>query len=375
MINVFQPSLGDEEVEALRQLFATNWLGKGPKTTEFEAAFAAHIGVEATLVQSVNSCTEGLFQAMHILGIGAGDEVILPTISFVGAANAVVACGATPRFCDVDPSTLNPRAADIERVITPRTKAIVPLHYGGVPCDMNSICDLLAAHNIALIEDCAISVASQYKNRACGTFGEIGVWSFDAMKTLVTGDGGMIYCHTPEASERARKLLFLGLETNSGFHNSTATRWWEFELSVPGRQAGMNDITSTIGLVQLQKLAGAIARRRAITERYNEGLGDCTWLRVPPAIPATMTSSYYFYWVQMEPKRRDALALSLRQQGIYTTFRYFPLHRTRTYAGEHCFPNADCAADTTLCLPLHQSLSDEEVEQVITAICRFGKDQ
>lgn len=218
---------------------------------------------------------------MHILGIGAGDEVILPSISFVGAANAVVACGAIPRFCDVDPRTLNPIAADIERVITPRTKAMIPLHYGGVPCDMESICALLAVHNLVLIEDCAISVASQYNNQACGTFGEIGVWSFDAMKTLVTGDGGMLYCHTPDATERARKLLFLGLESKSGFTNSAATRWWEYELAYPGRQAGMNDITSTIGLVQLQKLAGAIARRRAITERYDEGLGDCAWLQVP----------------------------------------------------------------------------------------------
>lgn len=373
MINVFQPALGDEELNALRDVFASNWVGKGPKTTEFEAAFAAYIGVDPDLMQSVSSCTEGLFQAMHILEIGAGDEVILPTMSFVGTANAVMACGATPVFCDVDSRTLNPTVADVERVITRHTKAMIPLHYGGVPCDMDALCGLLSAYKVALIEDCAISVASQYKGRSCGAFGELSVWSFDAMKSLVTGDGGMIYCRTDELAERLKKLLYLGLETKSGFSNHTATRWWEFEVAAPGRQAGMNDITSAIGLVQLRKLAGAIARHRTITERYNAELNDCDWLQLPPTIPATVTSSYYFYWVQLAPQVRDDLAHYLRTEGIYTTFRYHPLHRTRYYAAAHTFPNADKAADTTLCLPLHQSLTDNELTHIIRSIRHFGK--
>lgn len=374
MINVFQPALGREELAAVQEVFASNWVGKGPKTTQFEAAFAAHIGVDTGLMQSVNSCTEGLFQAMNVLEISAGDEVILPTISFVGAANAVMACGAKPVFCDVDSRTLNPTAADIEQVITPRTKAVILLHYGGVPCDMDTICPLLAHHSVALIEDCAISVASRYRGLSCGTFGEIAVWSFDAMKILVTGDGGMLYCRNPELAERAKRLLYLGLENESGYSSEAATRWWEFEVLCTGRNAGMNDFTAAIGLVQLQKLAGSIARRRVIAERYDCELRTCHWLQVPPTIPTTICSSYYFYWVQMAPEIRDRLAHRLRAQGIYTTFRYHPLHRVNYYSAPQMFPGADKAADTTLCLPLHQSLTADDLTQIIGAIRCFAKD-
>lgn len=375
MINVFQPALGQAELDAVANVFASNWVGKGPCTAQFEAAFAAHIGVDPTLMHSVASCTEGLFQAMNILDIGTGDEVILPTISFVGAANAVVASGAKPVFCDVDPHTLNPTATAIEQCITEKTKAFIPLHYGGIPCDMETIRPLLAHHSIALIEDCAISIASRFQDQACGTFGEISLWSFDAMKILVTGDGGMLYCRTPPLAERARKLLYLGLETPSGYTNTASSRWWEFDVSCAGRNAGMNDIASAIGLVQLQKLPAAIARRRTIAATYDRELSTCAWLQLPPAIPTTVCSSYYFYWIQMAPQLRDRLAQTLHAQGIYTTFRYYPLHRVAYYRmPQQQFAGADAAADTTLCLPLHQSLTDDDLRHIIEAIHRFGKE-
>lgn len=373
MINVFQPALGEAELEAVGRVFASNWVGKGKVTDQFESAFAVHLRVERSMVRSVNCCTEGLFQAMILLGIGAGDEVILPSISFVGAANAVAASGAWPVFCDVDQATLNATAELIEGKMTSRTKAVLILHYGGVPCNMDEICELVKRRGVALIEDAACSVASRYRGRACGTFGDIGVWSFDAMKILVTGDGGMLYCHTAEMAQLAEQLLYLGLVTRSGLSSGVDRRWWEFEISCCGRRAIMNDIASAIGLVQLDKLSAFIKRRREIHERYDTELGELDWLRPPPRIPSHMESSYYFYWIQVQPDVRDALAIHLRQNGVYTTFRYYPLHLVKFYEARERLRNAERVAQTTLCIPLHQSLKDEEVDGIVERIREFGR--
>lgn len=174
MINVFQPSLGEEELARIQEVFTSNWLGKGRLTEEFETGFAVHLGVPRQGVLSTNCCSEGLFASMHLFGIGPGDEVILPTVSFVGAGNAVCASGAKLVLCDVDPRTLNLTAQDLEEKITPRTKAVMPLHYGGVPCDMDAILETARKHGLAVIEDSACSVASTYKGRACGTLGGYG---------------------------------------------------------------------------------------------------------------------------------------------------------------------------------------------------------
>ncbi|HWP49299.1 MAG TPA: DegT/DnrJ/EryC1/StrS family aminotransferase [Candidatus Limnocylindrales bacterium] len=374
MIHVFQPALGKEELKAVKEVFESNWVGKGKITNQFEEKFASHLGVKRELVRSLSCCTEGLFLSMELLGIGPGDEVILPSISFVGAANAVASAGIQPTFCDVNKRTLNTTADFIEEKITPRTKAVIILHYGGVPCQMDEICELVRDKGIALIEDSACSVASRYKGRACGTFGDIGVWSFDAMKILVTGDGAMLYCRTPEVAQRAEKLLYLGLTTQSGLSSSVDTKWWEFEISCYGRRAIMNDIASAIGVEQLRKLPDFINRRREIHEYYNQALSKLDWLQLPPQIPAYVESSYYFYWIQTQPKIRDRLAKYLREKGIYTTFRYYPLHWVKFYGVTTHLPHAEEAARSTLCLPIHQSLSDEEVNKIIESIYDFGKD-
>ena len=371
MINVFQPALGAEELEAVRQVFESNWPGKGRVTDRFETEFAHHLGVARDLLRSANSCTEGLFLAMALLDLGPGDEVILPSISFVGAANAIVASGAQPVFCDVDPTSLNCTASAIENCLTARTKAVLLLHYGGVPCDMNPICDLLTRVRLLLIEDNACSVASRYRGKACGAFGDIGVWSFDSMKALVTGDGGMVRCRTAELAQRAEQLLYLGLGSQSGLAKSVETRWWEFEISSCGRRGILNDLASAIGIEQLKKLPGFLNRRRQIHEFYNRELSNLGWLTCPPPIPDGSVSSYYLYWVQSEPILRDRLAAHLRHDGIYTTFRYFPLHRVKFYGAGQSLPNAENAADRTLCLPLHPSLSESDLEQIVESIRRF----
>jgi dTDP-4-amino-4,6-dideoxygalactose transaminase len=374
MIQLFRPTLGEEELSAVSEVFESGWIGRGPRTDAFEDAFAGHLGVETSQVMSISTCTEGLFMAMELLGIEAGDEVVLPTVNFVGAANAIADCGATPVFCDVDRRTLNARVEDIEAQLTNRTRAVLPLHYGGYPGQIEEIASLCRDRGIYLIEDAACAVSSRSGTRACGTFGDIGTWSFDAMKILVTGDGGAVYIRDPELAERAGKLAYLGLETESGFSAAAnAERWWEFEISSFSRRAIVNDITSAIGLVQLEKLPGFVARRRQVHERYDAELGGLDWLQTPPPMSVGQTSSYYFYWLQLDERKRDDLAAHLRENDVYTTFRYYPLHLVSMYGSTLPLPEAERAAAETLCIPIHQALSDEDVEKVIGTIKAFAR--
>ncbi len=373
MINVYQPSLGQEELNRIADVFKSNWLGKGKLTEEFEKSFACHLGVNAAHVLSTNCCSEGLFSSMHLMDIHPGDEVIIPTISFIGAGNAICACGAIPVMCDVDRRTQNVRAVDIEQKITPKTKAILLLHYGGVPCEMDDIIELAHHHNLKLIEDSACSVFSTYKDRACGTMGDMAMWSFDAMKILVCGDGGMLYFKDPEARTRASKWLYFGLESKSGYSNSVDKKWWEFEISCFGHRAIMNDVTAAMALEQLKKLPGFVERRKEIHRLYDSYLNEMDWLVTPLPLKEYQRSSYYFYPIQVKMNVRDNLAKFLRENGIYTTYRYFPLHRVKAYEATGEFPNADFAADHTLCLPIHQALKDNEISYIAEMIDKFGK--
>ena len=376
MINVMQPTLGKEELEALEKTFASNWVGHSKRTAEFEALYAKHIGSTPNRVLSTNCCSEGLFSSMHLCGIEPGDEVILPTVSFIGAGNAVCAHGAKMVLCDVDRRTLNARACDIEKVITKKSKAILLLHYGGIPCEMDEIMKLAEKYKLKVIEDCAAGVCSTYKGQALGTIGDMGMWSFDAMKILVCGDGAMLHFKDPEVREKAEKWLYFGLETKSGYENSVAQKWWEFDISCFGHRAIMNDITATIAIEQFKKLPMYMEKRKAVHDYYNENLKDLSWLDLPLPIEEGCTTSYYFYHIQIKNGKRDELAAFLRQNDIYTTYRYFPLHRVPGYGirgGGNTFANADYAADNTLCIPIHQSLTQEELELIVGKIKEFGK--
>jgi aminotransferase len=297
----------------------------------------------------------------------------MPTISFVGAGNAVCANNLKLVLCDVDKRTLNVRAIDIEKKLTKKTKAVLLIHYGGVPCEMDEILDLAAKKNLYLIEDSACSVASTYKGKACGTIGDMGMWSFDAMKILVCGDGSILYLKDMELAQKAEKLMYFGLESKSGFSNSIDTKWWEFDLSCYGHRSIMNDITAAMALEQLKKLPKFIAQRKRIHDIYSEQLKSLSWIDLPPPLPAYCTSSYYFYHIQVaEETIRDKLALFLRENGIYTTFRYYPLHWVKYYDMYDKFINAETAANTTLCIPIHHSLNDSDIELVISKIKTFG---
>ncbi|WP_410569596.1 DegT/DnrJ/EryC1/StrS family aminotransferase [Amycolatopsis sp. cmx-4-61] len=370
MINVMQPALGEQELAAVREVFESNWIGRGARTQQFESAFARHIGVDPGHVTSTNSCTEATFIAMELLEIGPGDEVVLPSPSFVGAGNAIAARGAVPVFCDVDEATLNPRVADVDAVLTERTKAVLILHYGGYPGDVAGIARLCEDRGIHLIEDAAVAIASTVDGQSCGTFGDIGVWSFDHGKIVVTVDGGMLCVRDPELAARAPKIAYLGMEQRSGYDQAmrAQTRWWDFDVTSFSRRSTTNDVLAAIGNVQLSRLDDFIARRREVAEAYDAGLSDVGGLRVPPPLPAGHTSSYYMYWLQFEGGIRDEVARDLYQLGVYTTFRYPLLHQVPAYGSSAVLPGAEAAAAKTLLLPMHQSLSDADVDRVISAV-------
>lgn len=370
MLNVFQPSLGDQELAAVREVFESCWVGHGPRVDAFEAAWAEHIGADREQVTSTSSCTAATFIAMEVLGVGEGDEVVLPTVSFVSAANAVAAHGARPVFCDVDPRTLNPSVEHVAAALTPATKAVLLLHYGGYPGQVAEIAELCRERGVKLVEDAANAQASKAGGRHAGTFGDIGVWSFDHAKIAVSVDGGMLYARDPEVTARAAKVAYFGMEQSSGYNEAlrSHTRWWDFEVSSFSQRSIMNDVFAAVGLVQLRRLPEFLARRREVVEFYDRELADVPGLVLPPPLPAGHEGSHYLYWVQVDADRRDGLARQLYDRGIYTTFRYPALHKVKAYGSTAELPGADLAAATTLCLPLHQALSDADVEHVVTAL-------
>ena len=368
MIDVFQPEVGDAELAAVGDVLSSKWLGRGERSTLFEQAFADYVGRPAAEFHSLTSCTEGVFHLISALGIGPGDDVVLPTISFIGTAHAVHASGARMVLCDVDPATLNPTRAHVEAAVTPATKAIIVLHFGGDPGSVGELATWARAESLLLIEDAATGLGSTVDGKACGTVGDAGLWSFDAMKVLTTGDGGMVWSRDPAVLAKIQLSTSLGLGP-SGFRvREESSAWWEIDPQLSGRRGAMHSIAAAIGLVQLGKLEQALRRRREISSIYDAAFATLDWLSIPDPPPS---AARVFYWVQCTPQIRDRLARHLLEREIYTTFKYWPLHRTRMYGTESSFPGADDAAASTLLLPLHGGLSDTDSNRVAAAVREF----
>lgn len=373
-IQLFRPDFGDAEQAATQRVLASGWVGRGALTSDFERAFATHIGVAAEQMLMLPSATDGLFHIATLLGLKAGDEVILPSISFIGAAQAVASVGATVRLADVDPHSLNPSVDSLDAVRTDKTKAVILIHYGGAPCEMASIMAWANFHGITVIEDSACSPASRQHGQACGTFGDFAVWSFDSMKLLSTVEGGAIYVKDRALMSRLRRDCALGMSTTAGHASTASTRWWEFDVVAPARRSQFNDFSAALGLTQLARLPEMLEKRQRIVKLYDERLRDIPSLTLPPPPQWRLQhgqGSHYFYWIQVAGGRRDALAVNLRERGIYTSFRYFPLHRTTLFASDARLPGANHAADTTLNLPCHSLLTEADVNTVADAVLDF----
>lgn len=375
IIQVLQPVIGQDELQRITEVFESKWLGKGRVVKDFENEFARHLNEDSRQFLSTTCGTEAIFLAAELFEYQKGDEIIAPSISFIAVGSSVVAKQAQLVLCDVDRRTLNVTADHLEPKITKKTKAVIVTHYGGVPCDMDPILDLCRARNIRVIEDSACATKSRYKGKACGTLGDMGLWSFEAGKIITTGDGGMVYLKSEDHVRIAKEHSYLGLPGNekSGMDRATAgnANWWEIQIERPGRRAIMNNIAAAIGLAQLQHIDRFIARRKSIDERYRKELAACSWVTLSPIPPKDRESSYYFFWIQVE--RRDELARFLREREVYSTFRYWPLHKVRYFQqAAEGFPNAEYASRHTLNLPLHHGLSDDDVAKVIDVVKQFG---
>ena len=355
MINVFGSLVGKEELEEIKSCFDNQWLGIGAKTATFEKMMAAKLGIAE--FTAVDSCSNALYMAVKLLDLPKGSEVIIPTINWVSGAIAVILNGLKPVFCDVDYDTCNATQKDIEAVISRKTKAIMTIHYAGLPCEV-------WYRDIPVIADCAHAVDS---NRILG---DISVFSFNSIKNIACGELGGICSTDVELSKRMKEMRYCGL-IKSGLQASTdKLRWWEYELTEPFIKMLPNDLTCSIGIAQLKKLDSLQARRKEIWDIYQREL-NLGWLALPPEIPKRLRHSYFTYFVKVLNGKRDGLARYLLDNGIYTTVRYEPLHLYKQFGSKQKLPVAERLNEELLNLPLHPNLSDKDVEFIIDKIKDF----
>lgn len=363
MIQLFKPYMGDEEVQAVSEVIRSGWIGLGPKTAEFEKQMAQFIGVPYMV--GLNSATAALDIAIRLLNIGPGDEVLVPTMTFVSTAHAVVYSGATPIFVDVDKATLNLDMNDVVRKITPRTKAIIAVHYGGRPVDIDTLRSI--AGPIPIIGDAAHACGSEFKKRKVGAAEDIACYSFQAVKNLATGDGGMLAVKDKSLADRAKRLRWLGIDKGTWDRTEGDRRYlWDYNVDEIGFKNHMNDIAAALGLVQLRKLAATNARRKEIADLYTECLRDVGWIQLPPGDTPDSQSSWHIYCIQTE--YRDQLMESLQEKGISTGVHYRPIHMYRCYGSQPSLPAAERAFRRILSLPMHPGLLNSDVEQIVETI-------
>ena len=371
-INVFEPSLGIDEVTAIQRVFENNWPGKGSEVDSFEQEFAKYIGVSRNNVVTTNSCTEACFQILEFIDSDK-NEVIIPTNSFIGIANAIVSTGRKIIFCDVDPKTGNISLEDLRKKVTSKTVAVILQHFGGIPAEILKICDEMKNLGVIVIEDAAGALGSKTSNQHCGTFGDYGIWSFDAMKMVVAGDGGMIYAKDVSNINKLKSRMYMGLDTNSGFKNSKNTkRWWEFQISYHGRRSIMNDISASIARTQLAKLDMNIETRTRNYKQYREELSNLNTCYSFIEIQEKMSVNHYFFPIFVHHGLRDDLAKYLQENNIYTTFRYFPLDRIKYFESQNeTFPNSDNFTESLLLLPQHGNLTSRDISRTVKSINEF----
>ncbi len=369
MIPIFRPSMGDEEIEAVAEVLKSGWIGLGPKTKEFEERFAEYIGTKYAV--ALNSCTAAIHLALNVLGINSGEAITTP-ITFVSTAHAIIYNNATPVFADVQEDTLNIVPYDIERKITAKTRAIIPVHYGGHVCDMDEILEIANEHNLSVIEDAAHACGAEYKGKKAGSLSDIGCFSFHAVKNLATGDGGMITTNDEEVYEKLLKLRWLGINKSTYQRDAKGYSWY-YDVEEIGFKTHMNDITAAIGLVQLRKLDKMNAKRREIVKRYNEAFEDQDWIETPVE-KEYVKSSLHNYAIKVNNGDRNGLIAHLAEKGISAGVHYMPLYMHPIYKKLGIKGNCPVAHNVwkkVVILPLYPDMTEEDVEKVINAVRGF----
>lgn len=357
----------EREEQAVLQVLRSRWLTMGAVTQSFESQFAAYVGAKHAL--AVSNATVALHLACLAVGVGPGDEVILPAMTFVATANAVLYTGATPRFADIcGAHDLNVDPQEIEKLISPRTRAILVVHYGGYPCRMKEIVALAEKYGLALIEDAAHAPGAALDGRALGTWGEVGCFSFFSNKNLSTGEGGMVVTNRDDLAEKARVMRSHGMTTLTwDRHRGHA---YSYDVTALGYNYRIDEIRAALGLVQLERLAGNNQRREAITRQYWLALKD-SGLELPFQEAAGLPSYHIFPALLPKEMERKEFIDRMRAAGIQTSIHYPPIHLFTYY--QSCFPGVELpkteeAAGREVTLPLYPGMDEEKISLVVEAV-------
>lgn len=367
-IPIARPFLGREEEEAAVRAIRSGWVSQGPKVKEFEDRFAEYVG--ARYAVATTSCTTALHAALAVSGIGPGDEVIVPSLSFIATANAVAHAGATQVFADIDPATCNITSDTIKNRITKRTRAVMPVHQMGLPVDLDPVIALCKEKGLLLIEDAACAIGSEYKGRKIGGHGNISCFSFHPRKIITTGEGGMITTDDPDIAEKLRRFRHHGMSV-SDVERHRADRVIIETYPVIGYNYRMTDMQAAMGIEQLKKLPLIIEKRRQQAAFYNRELAKIPHIRVP-AVPVYAFHNYQSYWVEVlgtSPVSRDVLMEKLLEKGIATRRGIMAIHMEECYDGNGVDLSAtERITKKTILLPIYPSLTEEEQQYVVRCI-------
>ena len=365
MIPYGRQHIDEEDIRAVVEVLRSDWLTTGPKVKEFEAAFARHTGTKHAI--AVSNGTAALHAAMYALNIGPGDEMIVPAITFVATANAVVYQGATPVFADVDPENLLIDTERIEERITSKTKAIIAVDYAGHPCNYDELRDLAKRHDLYLVDDACHALGGSYRGRPVGSLADLNTFSLHPVKPITTGEGGVITTDNEEYTTRMRLFRNHGITTDHRQREAMGS--WFYEMTDLGYNYRLTDFQCALGLSQLNKLAGWVIRRQEIAARYDEAFIDMPSVR-PLTVRPYVGHAYHLYVVRLSGIDRETVFCGLRADGIGVNVHYIPVHlhpfyqkRFGTSAG--MCPAAEKAYEEIISLPMFPGMNDDMVDRVI----------
>lgn len=360
-IEFFNTHVSQTAIERVTEVLKSGWLNEGAVTKEFEEKLAETLGVANPV--TVNSGTSALHLPLVMCGVGVGDEVIIPPQTFVATGLVVKMCGATPVFADIDPATGNMSPASFEEKITPRTKAVIPVHWGGYPCEMDEINEIAARFGIAVIEDAAHALGATYRGKPVGTLSRFTAFSFQAIKHLTTGDGGMICCPDEADAERAKVLRWFGIDRSKGTRSHLGARGYDIETV--GYKYHLNNVASALGVGNLSDFLPRLARRREIGKFYQQRLQDAPGLRQLDFKP-DREHAFWLFTVLVE--RRDDFARKMLEAGIPVSVVDFRIDRNSVFGGMTDLPNQAKFNEEQISIPLHEALTDEQLELIVSTI-------
>jgi len=366
-------SIDEAEIQAVLEVLRSGWLTSGPRVKEFEAAFANYTGAAHAL--AVNSCTSALHLALAVARVGEGDEVIIPTMTFAATGETVLYQKARPVLVDCLPDSFHIDVREIERAITPRTRAVIPVHYAGVPCDMDAILELAERHGLLVIEDAAHAFPSSYKGRMIGTIGHMTCFSFYATKTITTGEGGMITTSNADFADRLRILALHGISRDA-WNRYSEKGTWRYDILETGYKYNFTDVQGALGLGQLAKAEELRMRRASIAAQYSHALSSIDAFSPPPE-PNDASHAWHLYVVRVNPAAltitRDQVIEELKERGIGTSVHFIPLHMHSLYQKKlgyrnGQFPRAEQHFENAISLPLFPSMTEDDINRVISVL-------